>query len=61
MCLLHFVERLLTCVSDDDIQLSRFKGRPGEISPKARLHMFAGWLLPSRFAYVQYSRFVTRH
>ncbi|KAF8817408.1 cytochrome c and c1 heme-lyase [Phlegmacium glaucopus] len=35
--------------SDDDIILARFKGRPGEMSPKARLWMFAGWLLPSRF------------
>lgn len=30
-------------------QLARFKGRPGELSPKARLWLFAGWLLPSRF------------
>ena len=29
--------------------LARFKGRPGELSPKARLFLFAGWLLPSRF------------
>ncbi|RDB15844.1 Cytochrome c heme lyase [Hypsizygus marmoreus] len=33
----------------DDIQLARFKGRPGEMSPKARFWMFAGWLLPARF------------
>ncbi|KAF8216852.1 cytochrome c heme lyase [Mycena galopus ATCC 62051] len=33
----------------DDIQLARFKGRPGEMSPKARIWLFAGWLLPSRF------------
>ncbi|KAJ7210539.1 cytochrome c/c1 heme-lyase, partial [Mycena pura] len=33
----------------DDIQLARFKGRPGEMSPKARVWMFAGWLMPSRF------------
>ncbi|KAG5718833.1 Cytochrome c heme lyase [Termitomyces sp. T112] len=33
----------------DDLQLARFKGRPGEISPKARFWMFAGWLFPSRF------------
>ncbi|EMD38836.1 hypothetical protein CERSUDRAFT_112563 [Gelatoporia subvermispora B] len=30
-------------------QLTRFKGRPGELSPKARFWLFAGWLLPSRF------------
>ncbi|KAJ3515176.1 hypothetical protein NLJ89_g1920 [Agrocybe chaxingu] len=34
---------------DDSLHLARFKGRPGEMSPKARLYMFAGWLLPSRF------------
>ncbi|KAJ7289116.1 cytochrome c/c1 heme-lyase [Mycena rebaudengoi] len=33
----------------DDIQLARFKGRPGEMSPKARFWMFAGWLMPSKF------------
>ncbi|KAF8916231.1 cytochrome c/c1 heme-lyase, partial [Mucidula mucida] len=32
-----------------DLHLARFKGRPGEMSPKARFWMFAGWLLPSRF------------
>ncbi|KDQ61687.1 hypothetical protein JAAARDRAFT_172061 [Jaapia argillacea MUCL 33604] len=33
----------------DDVRLARFKGRPGELSPKARFYLFAGWLLPSRF------------
>ncbi|KAF9047175.1 cytochrome c and c1 heme-lyase [Hymenopellis radicata] len=32
-----------------DLHLARFKGRPGEMSPKARFWMFAGWLLPTRF------------
>ncbi|CAE6426231.1 unnamed protein product [Rhizoctonia solani] len=32
-----------------DLQLVRFQGRPGQLSPKARLFQFAGWLLPSRF------------
>ncbi|KAF5387344.1 hypothetical protein D9757_005813 [Collybiopsis confluens] len=32
-----------------DVQLARFKGRPGELSPKARFWMLAGWLFPSRF------------
>ncbi|KAH9479419.1 Cytochrome c heme lyase [Psilocybe cubensis] len=40
-------ERRHNC--DEGLQLTRFKGRPGEISPKARFWMFAGWLLPSRF------------
>lgn len=29
--------------------LAKFKGKPGQLSPKARLLMVAGWLLPSRF------------
>ncbi|TFY59458.1 hypothetical protein EVG20_g7788 [Dentipellis fragilis] len=33
----------------EPLQLVRFKGRPGELSPKARFWLFAGWLLPSRF------------
>lgn len=36
----------------EDLQLTRFMGRPGDLSPKARFWMFAGWLLPSRFKYV---------
>ena len=37
--------------SDMEPQLARFKGRPGEISPKARFWIFMGWLLPTRFKY----------
>ncbi|PFH51819.1 hypothetical protein AMATHDRAFT_58317 [Amanita thiersii Skay4041] len=33
----------------DDVQLTRLQGRPGEMSPKARFWLFAGWLFPSRF------------
>lgn len=33
----------------EKVQLARLRGRPGELSPKARLFMLAGWLLPSRF------------
>ncbi|KAH7335230.1 cytochrome c/c1 heme-lyase [Rhizoctonia solani] len=32
-----------------DLQLVKFQGKPGQLSPKARLFQFAGWLLPSRF------------
>ncbi|KAL4070087.1 cytochrome c/c1 heme-lyase [Scleroderma yunnanense] len=34
-----------------DVQphLARLRGRPGEMSPKARFWMFVGWLLPARF------------
>jgi cytochrome c heme-lyase len=35
--------------SGEEPHLARFKGRPGEMSPKARLWLLAGWLLPSRF------------
>ncbi|EGN92246.1 hypothetical protein SERLA73DRAFT_191359 [Serpula lacrymans var. lacrymans S7.3] len=35
--------------AEEEPHLARFKGRPGEISPKARFWLFAGWLLPSRF------------
>jgi cytochrome c heme-lyase len=37
---------------DEKLQLVRFKGRPGELSPKARFWLFAGWLLPERFKWV---------
>ncbi|KIY51926.1 cytochrome c heme lyase [Fistulina hepatica ATCC 64428] len=33
----------------ENVELARFRGRPGEMSPKARFWMLAGWLLPARF------------
>ncbi|TBU30701.1 cytochrome c and c1 heme-lyase [Dichomitus squalens] len=42
-------ERKENPVAVEQPQLARFKGRPGELSPKARFWLFAGWLLPSRF------------
>ena len=36
-------------VRNSDPYLAKFKGKPGQLSPKARLLMLAGWLLPSRF------------
>ena len=45
----YTVLRLPGLVRSEDLQLARFKGRPGELSPKARFWLFAGWLLPSRF------------
>jgi cytochrome c heme-lyase len=30
--------------------LTRFQGKPGQLSPKARFHLFLGWLLPTRFS-----------
>ncbi|KAN0088464.1 Cytochrome c/c1 hem-lyase [Tylopilus felleus] len=42
-------EKRVAQPGDKEPHLARFKGRPGEMSPKARLLMFAGWLLPSRF------------
>ena len=38
--------------SSAQVDLARFRGRPGELSPKARFMLFAGWLLPARFKYV---------
>ena len=38
--------------SPNGLLLARFKGRPGELSPKARFFMFAGRVWPSRFRYV---------
>lgn len=35
--------------AEPEVQLARFTGKPGQLSPKARLFLFAGWLLPSRF------------
>jgi len=35
---------------DDNVQLERFMGKPGTLSPKARIMQFAGWLLPERFS-----------
>lgn len=32
-----------------DAILARFQGNPGKLSPRARLHGWAGWILPSRF------------
>ncbi|KAG9313000.1 cytochrome c/c1 heme lyase-domain-containing protein [Chiua virens] len=43
-------EKRVAQPGDDEPHLARFKGRPGELSPKAQLWMFAGWLLPSRFS-----------
>lgn len=33
----------------DQAQLARFQGRPGEISPKARMHLWLGQIFPSKF------------
>ncbi|KAF8556012.1 cytochrome c and c1 heme-lyase [Imleria badia] len=42
-------EKRVAQPGDEEPHLARFKGRPGEMSPKARFWMFGGWLLPSRF------------
>jgi len=31
-------------------ELARLHGKPGQLSPKARIHLLAGWLFPSRFS-----------
>ncbi|PWN49542.1 hypothetical protein IE53DRAFT_388230 [Violaceomyces palustris] len=33
----------------DKVELARFQGRPGTLSPKARLYGLAGWLMPEKF------------
>jgi len=33
----------------DQAQLAKFQGNPGKLSPKARLHLWAGMLFPSKF------------
>lgn len=35
--------------SGRDVQLARFQGRPGALSPKATLHLLAGKVFPSKF------------
>jgi len=44
-----FVDLTLLPVRNSESYLAKFRGKPGQLSPKARLLMFAGWLLPSRF------------
>lgn len=43
-------EKRVASDGDEEPHLARFKGRPGEMSPKARAWMFMGWLLPTRFS-----------
>ena len=45
----NFADLMLPIVRNSDPYLAKFRGKPGQLSPKARLLMFAGWLLPSRF------------
>ena len=52
MCVCDFLNSHLGFDRDEKLQLVRFKGRPGVLSPKARFWLFAGWLLPDRFKYV---------
>ena len=34
---------------DSEPYLAKLKGKPGQLSPEARLRKFAGWILSSRF------------
>ncbi|KAF8141595.1 cytochrome c/c1 heme-lyase [Boletus edulis] len=43
-------EKRVAHPGDEEPHLTKFRGRPGDMSPKARVLMFAGWLLPSRFS-----------
>lgn len=46
-------------------QLIRFMGRPGDLTPKARILQFAGWLWPSRYSaeppFDRHDWYVKRH
>lgn len=35
--------------AEDEAELLRFKGRPGEISPKAQAYLWLGWLMPNTY------------
>lgn len=35
--------------SGESAMLSKFQGNPGKLSPKARIHLWAGKLFPSKF------------
>jgi cytochrome c heme-lyase len=39
----------LISIRGEHAQLARFEGKPGDLSPKARLHLWAGKILPSMF------------
>lgn len=43
---------LIFLCREDKIELARFQGRPGELSPKARFFLLLGRLMPSRFKQV---------
>jgi len=32
-----------------NLELAKFQGKPGQISPKARMYLLAGWFFPERF------------
>ncbi|EJU03825.1 cytochrome c and c1 heme-lyase [Dacryopinax primogenitus] len=34
----------------DKIELARFQGKPGQLSPKARVHLLAAYFFPSQFS-----------
>ncbi|KAG8931218.1 holocytochrome c synthase [Tulasnella sp. 417] len=36
--------------SDETPELARLHGKPGQLSPKARMHLSLAWLLPSKFS-----------
>ena len=50
-----FVGLTLSAGRNSDPYLAKFRGKPGQLSPKARLLALAGWLLPSRFKSVPIS------
>jgi len=35
---------------EKDPELARLQGKPGQLSPKARIHLLAGWIFPSKYS-----------
>ena len=48
----RFMESLSNKETVQQPKLLRFMGRPGDVTPKARMLEFMGWIWPSKFGYV---------
>jgi Cytochrome c/c1 heme lyase len=57
LCRTHTVADLFFCIVDyrgeSVVQLVRFQGRPNDLSPKARYHLFLAKLFPESYACVR--------
>jgi len=50
----------LMIISAKGLQLAKFQGRPGQLSPKARFFMLAGRVFPSKFRYEPFALYGTK-